>query len=305
MILGIPRVKPMLATVAKEPFDDDAWTFEIKLDGYRCLAYVTKDECYLDSRNGKPLLPRFPRLSAMSAGLRASSALLDGEIVAVKDGKVDFSYLRTEPAAVSFVAFDLLHLDGRDLLTTPLKRRVALLRDVYSWDHLVTLSQSTVGQGKALFGFAKDRDLEGIIAKDLDSLYFPGARTKDWLKIKNTKEDCFLVVGFLPSSGRRLGSLLIAKENDGYLEVVGRVGSGLNHQHEKALLRVLRAVDAPAQTIAASAGLTRSESRCCQWVEPFYGVEVSYTEITPDGRLRHPVFRGLVSKNTIARRFLP
>ncbi len=292
-------MKPMLATVAREPFDHDGWVFELKWDGYRCLAYVTKDQCYLDSRNGNPLLPKFPRLSAMPSGLRASRALVDGEIIALKDGKVDFSYLRTEPSAVVFVAFDLLHLDGRDLMATPLERRAALLKDVYSWDSLVTLSESTVGQGRALFRFARERDMEGVMAKRRDSLYFPGMRTKNWLKIKNEKEGNFFVVGFLPSSGRKMGSLVIAKENGDSLEVVGRVGSGLNSEYEEILLRVLRPADVRVQRIVVS-GLTGSEMRSVQWVEPFYGAEISYTEMTPDGRLRHPVFRGLALGSRIS-----
>ena len=216
-ILGIPRLRPMLASTSKEPFDGSDWLFEVKWDGYRCLAYLRGGDVYLDSRNGKPLLSRFQSLSGMKEYLNCTSALLDGEIVAVDGGRVDFSYLRTNPRSVTFVAFDILHLDGRLLVDRPLAERKELLRGAMKWGGPVALSEFVEGQGKAMFEWAREQDLEGIMAKRKDSPYIPGMRTDNWLKVKNTHEGRFWVLGYLASPGRTIGSLVVAeKVEDGY-----------------------------------------------------------------------------------------
>lgn len=286
-IFGIPRLSPMLASSGDTPFSDDSWSFELKWDGYRCLAYLRGDGCYLDSRNGKPLLSKFPRLKEMHRGLSACSALLDGEIVAFRDGKVDFSYLRTEPDDVVFVAFDLLYLDGGLLIYEPLSKRQALLEGVYSWGKTVSRSEAVSGQGESLYEWVRERGMEGVVAKRKDSLYTPGKRSKDWIKVKNVQEGRFWVVGYMPGAGRKVGSLVVARETDGRLTVVGRVSSGLNRRYEEFFRNKLKPIDA----IAVFHDLTRAEMKTIRWVKPFYGVEVHYTEMTPDGRLRHPVLR--------------
>lgn len=294
-ILGMPRLSPMLAGTARAPFSDDDWLFEIKWDGYRCLAYLSTDQVYLDSRNGKPLLPQFPSLSSMPGALRREEAILDGEIVAVRAGKVDFSYLRRGPSSVVFVAFDLLWADGKALLEVPLHERKEELSRSMEWGGPVILSSTIDSEGEALFAWAKEQDMEGIMAKRRDSLYLPGQRTKDWLKVKNLHEDTFWIVGYLPSPGRRLGSLVVAERIPEGFRLVGRVSSGLNGDYEERLLRLLNplaAEDPKARAFAAASPLpTKAETRKVIWVEPFFGVQVDYTEMTPDGHLRHPVFR--------------
>lgn len=296
-IFGIPRLRPMLASATGEPFDDDEWLFEVKWDGYRSLAYVSGNEVYLDSRNQKPLLPQFPDLAGLPSAIKARSALLDGEIVAFREGRVDFSYLRTGPAAVTFVVFDILFVDGR-LITdrTLVERKDELVRVVHP-EGAVLLSQTADGSGRILFDWAKSQDLEGIIAKRKDSVYRAGERSRDWLKIKNLREGRFWVLGYVRSPGRRLGSLVVAeKQNDGFL-VVGRVSSGLNRDYERELLEILEVE--PFEDLTSRAGFiynapSRREMQEIQWVRPHFGVLVSFTEMTSDGKLRHPVFRGLL-----------
>jgi DNA ligase-1 len=206
----------MLAGVATVPFDSDDWLFEVKWDGYRCLAYLSDHGLYLDSRNGHPLLPQFPGLSALQSALEAKTALLDGEIVALKDGRVDFSRLRSGAESVVFIAFDILYLDGQLLLEAPLVRRRETLKGVMAWGGVAVLSEAIDGEGKALFSWARERDIEGVMAKRKGGLYYPGERRDEWLKIKNVREGVFWVVGYGPAPGRRLGSLLIAeKRGDG------------------------------------------------------------------------------------------
>ena len=289
----------MLASTAPAPFSGEDWLFELKWDGYRCLAYLTSEGAYLDSRNGKPLLPQFPSLASIRDGMKCREALLDGEIVAMKAGRVDFSHLRRGASPVLFVAFDLLWLDGKPLLETPLHQRKAQLSGCVSWGGAVLLSETVEAEGEALFRWAREKDLEGIMAKRRDSIYLPGQRTKDWLKVKNLHEGAFWVVGYLPSPGRRLGSLVVAEKVPEGFRLVGRVSSGLNRDYEAELLAALRPLDpkdTTAQAFARASPLpSRSETKRVTWVEPFFGVEVDYTEMTADGHLRHPVFKEVVT----------
>jgi len=299
-ILGMPRLSPMLASPFGEPFDDDDWLFEVKWDGYRALAYVSGDEVYLDSRNKKPLLPKFPSLKEISRAVKKGPVILDGEIIAVRGGRVDFSYLRSDPKSVSFVVFDILFLGNR-LLTgcTLIERKYELSRVVREEDPVV-ISQTVEGSGKALFEWVRSRDMEGIVAKRKDSVYRAGEESRDWLKVKNAREGCFWVLGYARSPGRLLGSLVVAEKGEDGFAIVGRVSSGLSRDYEMRLLETLRPLS--LEELLSSAGPVqnlppRRERQGVQWVRPYFGVEVAFTEMTPDGRLRHPVFRGLAGED--------
>lgn len=302
-ILGIPRMKPMLAGGTSRPFNDDDWLFEVKWDGYRCLAYLesggdNSPSAYLDSRNGKPLLGQFPSLSCMSSRLKCENALLDGEIVTLESGRVSFSRLRQGSPPVSFVAFDLLWMDGVPLLDMPLYHRKERLAQAMDWGDVAVLSEAVESCGKVLFDWVKERDMEGAMAKRKDSVYLPGERSSCWLKIRNYHEEAFWVVGYAPSPGRRIGSLLLAlKDGEGF-RYVGRVSSGLNQDFEDELSSL---IDPPGSG-DASAGIpkglfpqpSKADQKDVSWIAPFFGVGVRFTEITKDGRLRHPVFREVI-----------
>ena len=292
-------MSPMLAGRAEAPFDAEGWLFEVKWDGYRCLAYISSQGIYLDSRNGKPLLPKFPELEPIRNAVKASEALLDGEVVAFRAGKVDFSYLRSGASGVALAVFDLLWLDGKPLLEVPLLERRERLRDVVVWggEQPLFLSEAVEGQGKALYEWACRRGLEGIMAKRADSPYLPGRRSDCWLKIKNLREGRFWVVGFAPSPGRRLGSLVLAQKEGEAYRIVGRVSSGLDVDCERRLLAALCPLAVPAPPDSVEGLPTKRETRLIQWVKPFFGVLVSYTEMTPYGRLRHPVLREVLDLN--------
>ncbi|QUL98890.1 MAG: ATP-dependent DNA ligase [Candidatus Fermentithermobacillus carboniphilus] len=297
-ILGMPAIDPMLAQTATGPFDDENYLFEVKWDGYRCLAYLTPHRVYLRSRNGLALLPRFPVLVTLSSNLAGETtrALIDGEIVAFHDGKVDFSYLKTQPEGVTFVAFDILYVDERPLFAVPLCRRREILKTVVREGGRLIFSEAVPENGTAVFRWVKEQGLEGMMAKRKDSLYHPGERTRDWLKIKNTREGEFWVVGYLPSPGRRIGSLVLAQPEDGKFHILGRVSSGLDHGLEEVLLSILgQGLPGPDPRIQEK--LKRSEAQKVRWVKPYFGVSVQYTEITSDGKLRHPVLRGLLGAN--------
>ncbi|MGB4026629.1 MAG: hypothetical protein WBL52_07805, partial [Bacillota bacterium] len=180
----------MLAHKWPEPFDGQDWLFELKWDGYRCLMYIGSSQLLLRSRNGNPLNHRFPQLESVTKAVKRDfrNLIVDGEIVVFKGGKPDFASLKTNPGRAVYIAFDLLYLNDQALLEVPLvDRRYELFR-AFAWNHLIYFSEALEAQGRTLFELVRSRDLEGMVAKRKYSLYFPGKRTHDWLKIKNFKE---------------------------------------------------------------------------------------------------------------------
>jgi bifunctional non-homologous end joining protein LigD len=337
---GMPDVSPMLAETCPGPFDDDNWLFEVKWDGYRCLTYLNGSNIFLRSRNGNSLGNRFPGLESIIKSVRhgkADNLIADGEIVAFQNGIPSFSYLKSSPHSAIYVAFDLVYLNGQSLLQVPLINRRSILSELFSWERFIYFSQACSGKGSSLFNFARERDLEGVMAKRKDSLYFPGKRTRNWLKIRNFKEDEFWVLGYLPSPGREIGSLVVAREvcerkgvvfpesmkvvkqgshnregqtnklrsvalepgdippADRKFSLVGRVSSGLNAEREKTLLAAFGPF-LGTKHLTVQGKLPRSVLSSVRWIEPYFGVRVQYTEITPDGNLRHPVLRGIIGK---------
>ncbi len=303
MFIEMPDLSPMLAQTYPEPFDDNDWLFEIKWDGYRCLSYIKNSEVFLRSRNGRCLNKRFTHLEAISTFVdysKAKTLIVDGEIVGFKEGKPSFSFLKTNPGMAVYMIFDLIFLNDQLLLDVPLVERRNKLYRLFDWGNLVFFSPGQEQEGHRLFEFVKQRDMEGIMAKRKDSLYFPGKRTYDWLKIKNVREEDFWVIGYLSSPGREIGSLVVVREvhepeqRDQHKKtVVGRVSSGLNEKIEKHLLAAFGPLRS-TKHIPLEGKLSKSVQRKIQWIEPFFGVRVQYTEITPSGKLRHPVLKAIV-----------
>ncbi|HLS88539.1 MAG TPA: non-homologous end-joining DNA ligase [Sphingobacteriaceae bacterium] len=292
-------LRPMLATPVAGPFDDPQWLFEIKWDGYRCLAFVDEG-LFLQSRTGRDLLPRFPQLAVLAGAWGRDRAILDGEVVAFQGGLPSFAALGRgtaggdEPAAVKYVVFDLLHWAGEDLIHLPLHRRRDRLAQLLAGlppeaAHLVGLSEATAGEGRRLYRGAARLGLEGIVAKERDSLYHPGRRSRRWRKVRRVRTGDFIIGGVQPGERGGFGSLLLgAWDGRGGLRYVGSVGTGFSAGELGRLL----------------AGLTpRRDSPFrddVPWrpgtifVEPRLACRVEYLAVTPGGRLRHPVYRGLV-----------
>lgn len=318
MLTGMPDLSPMLAQTCSNPFDDDDWLFEVKWDGYRCLSYIRNSEVFLRSRNGYCLNKRFAQLESISGSVNHSKVknlIVDGEIVGFEEGKPSFSSLKTNPGLAVYVIFDLVFLNDQLLLDIPLVERRRKLYQLFDWGGLIYFSQAQEQKGYHLFDFIKQRGMEGIMAKRKDSLYFPGERTYDWLKIKNVNQQDFWVIGYLSSPGRKIGSLVVAKEQQEEQQnkqqqaqqvstgsvyepcgrtfsCVGCVSSGLNEKIEKQLL----AAFGPSKStrhMSIEGKLSKSVLRKVQWIEPYFGVRVEYTEITPSGKLRHPVLKAI------------
>ncbi len=288
----------MLAARAARPFDSAQYSFEIKWDGIRCLAFVRGDEVRLQSRNLRDITVRHQPLAGMAQALRnAHQVLVDGEIIGFAGGKPSFqAALRTAGPKV-FVAFDLLHLDGRDLVDRPLEERQNLLAHVLAPDQQVVTSSGVAEQGRQYFTAAERAGFEGIVAKRLGSLYHPGRRSADWLKVVARKTADLTILGVtagrVPSSHTTtphgFGSIVVGRlDAAGVWRYVGNVGTGWSNQTLSALLSLLSA--APEQSFAPGNGPPGRIAKATIWVVPQVVIEVAYREITPDGVLRHPSF---------------
>jgi len=304
------RIEPMKATLSKLPPDPDAWGFEIKWDGVRAIACCEPGHLRLESRNLREITGQYPEARGLIEQIGAREAVLDGELVAFDDrGRPSFQRLqgrmhvgsdaevrrRMSRIPVTYVIFDLLHLDGRSLLGLPYEERRAELESL----ELEGASWQTPayhrGDGAALLTASRERGLEGIIAKRLRSAYAPGRRSRDWLKVKNVRSQEVVIGGWLPGKGRRegeLGALVVGyHEGDGpdrRLRYAGKVGSGF----DAADLRLLRERLTPLRR-EESPFEGRQPERGSIFVEPELVCEVDFSEWTKAGTLRHPSYKGL------------
>ncbi len=295
-------VPPQLATLVDGSPTGAGWINEIKLDGYRMLCQLHEGSVTFWSRNRKNWTAKLPTLSKAIAGLKARSALVDGEVVSLDpDGRSDFARLKEEIANGDehhfvYDVFDLLFLDGEDLRRLPLLDRKAKLkrllqgapRNVRYLDHIE-------GRGAEFFQNACVHGLEGIIAKRADAPYSSG-RNNHWLKIKCTKRQELVVAGYTPPSagGYALGSLILGvhDKKKGWI-YAGRVGTGFSQKERKRLKDLLdqRKLARPPFKVVPN-DVVR-ELRGAQWAKPELVAEIEFTEWTSDGRLRHPSYQGL------------
>jgi bifunctional non-homologous end joining protein LigD len=295
------RIDVEKATLTSAAPDGDEWLHELKLDGYRVLAYLRRGKrVRLSTRNGNDFTARAPAVVAELAGLAADEAVLDGEMVVLRpDGVTDFQLLQNALGSGSagdivYYAFDLPYLDGLDLRGVPLEARKQELKDLLSRTPRarVRLSDHIVGDGPAFLEQACAAGAEGIVAKRRDSVY-RGTRTRDWLKIKCLARQEFVIGGFTEPSGSRahLGALLIGFWEDGELHYAGKVGTGFTEESLRELYAKLAPLERKGPRFAnpPRGAITRG----VHWVEPKLVAEIEFTELTSDRRLRHPTFRGL------------
>jgi len=299
----------MKATTAPLP-PDDGWAFEVKWDGVRILSKVDAEGVQLRSSNGIDATRRYPELGALADALGSVTAILDGEVVAFDEaGKPSFELLQSRmnlasesairrrmgDCPVTYMAFDILYLDGRKLLDVPYTQRRERLEglglDGPNWQ---TPSYHR-GDGKGLLDLTRQRELEGLVAKRLDSRYLPGRRTRAWLKVKNLMGQELVIGGWLPGQGRRedtLGALLLGyHEDDGgerHLKYAGRVGTGFTDDELDRIADLLE----PLRT-KKSPFTGRQPPRQAAFVEPKLVAEVKFRQWTATRTLRAPVYKGL------------
>lgn len=303
------HVRPMLATLGQLPKDDSNWSYEMKWDGVRALAYIQDGRVRFTSRNDIDVTVSYPELHTLAEQLGEAQALLDGEIVSFDDaGRPSFKRLQqrmhvtsaatarhlaeSDPAV--YLIFDLLHLDGRDLFDVPYTHRRELLEglelDADSWQ----TPPAFVGDGRHAVEASKQQHLEGVMAKRSNSRYLPGRRSPDWVKVKNFHTQEVVVGGWSPGKGRRagtVGALLLGLPSEHGLRYIGQVGTGFTDAMLRDLAGQLHRL--ARKTSPFSPDVPRADARDAQWVSPKLVGEVAFGEWTGDGRLRHPSWRGL------------
>jgi bifunctional non-homologous end joining protein LigD len=330
---GLPRlIRPMLASVRRElPADDDRYGWEFKWDGVRAVAYVSGGRVRLLSRSDKEMTASYPELAVLAERV-GDPVILDGEIVALRDGRPDFAalqsrmHVRRPPGwlvrgtPAELYLFDLLHWGEESLLGLPYAERRERLAGLGLGEDPVRTPPWYRGDARTVLAASIAHGLEGVVGKPLASAYHPGQR-RDWIKIKNVRRAEVVICGWKPGEGRRadtIGSLLLGVYDEGRLRYVGHVGTGFTQRALADLMRRLAPlrrdaspfdVAVPAQRALADlmrrlAPLRRDASpfdvavpaqhaRGAQWVEPRLVGEVAFTEWTPDLILRHPAWRGL------------
>jgi bifunctional non-homologous end joining protein LigD len=302
----------MLATLVDQPFDGQEWLYEIKWDGYRAIAFLESGSVRLVSRNQNDLTSAYPELRSLGDSIQARTAILDGEIVALDEqGRPSFSLMQQRTGVgeggrrirrtrddipVMYFVFDLLYLDGYNLMSAGLEQRKELLASILVPGDLIRYSDHYIGNGKALFAAAMQRDLEGIVAKRRNSSYLQ-KRSIDWLKIKIVKRQECVIGGYTDPRGSRenFGSIVLGLYDDkGRLVPVGQAGSGFNEQTHRDVWKRLSSL---ATTRNPFFGNVESD-RGVHYVKPELVAEIKFTEWTHQGqssgmKMRAPVFEGL------------
>lgn len=289
-------VPPMIAESAKAPFDSPDWIFEIKLDGYRAITvFDAAGKPQLWSRNGLALEAKFPAIANAVSKLKLRSTVLDGEVVAVDENGIPrFQLLQRfqkQPTAPTiYYVFDVLWHKGDDLTGRPILERRSVLERILKPAAGIQLGSYVETEGKALFQLTKEKGMEGIIAKRKDSIYRPGKRTSDWLKIKARLQQEFVVGGFTAPKGSRkyLGAVVLGAYTKGKLRHYGYAGSGFSEKGLKDAVERMKPLFIDKCPFVNPPNIKER----IQWVRPKLVCEVEYAELTADDQLRQTTFLG-------------
>lgn len=300
-------IMPMLATLTDRPFDDPDWFYEVKWDGYRALAFIKDGEVELRSRNNKSFNEKFYPIHSLLKSWKLN-VVLDGEILVLnKKGISDFSALqnwRSEAdGELVFYVFDILWLEGKNLMQLPLRNRLELLKQVLPTnDDRVRQSKVFEAKGTEFFEAAGKMGLEGIIAKRGDSTYIPDFRSKDWLKIKVHQRQEVVIGGFTKNEGtnKQFSSLLLGVFENGKFQYVGKVGTGFTDKLQKQMMEAFKphiTTECPfvyePDYNKPSRFRPNPPRATATWLKPELVCEVSFAEVTSDGVFRHPSFEGM------------
>jgi bifunctional non-homologous end joining protein LigD len=292
------RYEPMLATLGESVPSGRGWLYEVKWDGYRAIATVRGGEATLRSRRDIDLTERFSALArAVGRAVRSPNCVLDGEVCALdEEGRTSFSAMQQGGRPLVFYAFDLLELEGEPLLDLPFRERHERLAELLARSNETVRLSETFEDGAALLTAAKERGLEGIVAKKARSRYEPGRRSRDWVKVKTTERQELVVVGYTKGKGRRsesLGSLVVALRRGNELVWAGNVGTGFSDAELDRLLRRLRPLERRTPPLDPVPKMPRVRRDDIVWVTPKLVAEVEFAEWTHDGHLRAPRYLGL------------
>src|SRR5262245_26250494 len=303
---AMPRlVNPMLATLVDEPFSSRDWIYETKWDGVRTICYLRDGKYRLASRRQSDVTTKYPELSHITNVVKATRAILDGEIVALDvKGVPRFQLLqhrfglKTGPGvprqrqklSIVYYVFDLVYLDGYDLTRVGLIDRKALLSSIIRKDPAVRYSDHVVGNGIEFFQSVKKLQLEGMIAKRSDSIYMQ-SRSRNWLKVKTAQRSEVVIGGYTKPRGSRgfFGALVVGQYDNGKLRYVGHTGGGFDRAGLKQVYDLMQ----PLKIGKSPFSPPPKTNEPVQWIKPQVVCEVKFSEWTEDGIMRMPIFVGL------------
>ena len=303
-------IRPMLAEPGPLPSDDSGWSYEVKWDGLRAILYVDGGRIRIVTRNDRTVTDSYPELRPIGEQLGTTSAVLDGEIVALDDaGRPSFGRLQqrmnvadasrarrlAERVPVTYMVFDVLYFDGHVLVDLPYdERRARLGAMALEGPHVAVPPAFSDVAGADVLRASREQGLEGVVAKWRAGPYRPGKRSRDWVKVKNFRTQGVVVGGYTAGAERRrgsIGALLLGIPEDGKLRYVGKVGTGFTDEELEELtgfLARLRRTTSPFTT-----RLPKPEEMAATWVRPSQVGEVRFSEWTADRRLRQASWRGL------------
>jgi len=296
-------IKPMLATLVDDPFSDSDWIFETKWDGFRSVCFVKNGKARFVSRNQIEMTAQYPELVKVPAQIDAKEAILDGEIVALaEDGRPRFQLLQPRVGRKSgidalrgkgqivYFVFDLLYVDGSDLMSCTVVERKAKLDEILRPANFIKLSEHIESEGTAFFREIEKFHLEGMMAKRAGSKYVQ-KRSTDWLKIKTVLRSEVVIGGYTQPRGTRshFGSLVCGLYRDRRLHYVAHVGGGFNERTLASIFKLMQPLKASRSPFVDAP----KTNEPVQWIAPKLVAEVKFSEWTADNRLRHPVFIGL------------
>ena len=297
----------MAAQTVKELPAGDEWLYEPKLDGYRALVLKDAERLLVLSRNHKDLTRMYPRVAAAGQRLNARQAVIDGEVVALaEDGRPSFQALQhgtSHPKhRIVFYAFDVLHLDGQDLMNEPLLKRRARLSKIIGEEATIRLSRDLPGSVADIVRTLRAAGIEGVVAKRKRSTYQPGERSSDWVKLKLEQQQEFVIGGYRPEGSAGLDALLLGYYAGKKLQFAGKVRAGMIPHIRREVLELLKPLATPVCPFANlpdvsaghwGGGIAAEQMREMQWTKPKLVAQIRFTEWTADHRLRHAAFLGL------------
>lgn len=299
-------VKPMLATLVEDAFDESGWLYEVKWDGYRAISYVDKGQVQIRSRNNKDFNKKFYPVREALEDWKVR-AVVDGEIVVLNaKGEPDFEALqqwRSEAdGELIYYLFDLIWLEGYDLMGVPLSARKKLLQEIVPDAGIIRFSDTFDVTGKEFFVQADNLGLEGIMAKKENSPYQPDARGKDWLKIKTQKHQEAVIGGYTlnENSRKKFSALLLGVFENKKFRFIGPVGTGFDASDQTEIMKRLSGLETKVCPFSEVPDYNKPSrfrpnppKAEVVWVKPEVVVEISYRELSRDGSLRHPSYRGI------------
>jgi bifunctional non-homologous end joining protein LigD len=302
-------VRPMLSRAGDLPPTARGWRCEFKWDGVRAIAYVDGGRVQLKSRNDLDITAAYPELHALGRALGSRPAILDGEIVAFDDqSRPSFGLLQqrmhvrdaraarrmSHKVPVSYLVFDVMHLDGRSTIDLPYTERRALLESLELAGERWATPASYAERPQAVFDAALASGLEGVVCKRTTSVYVPGRRSEDWVKVRGFRTQEVVIGGYTPGKGSRsggVGALIVGIPGERALRYVGKVGTGFSDDHLKELAS--RFTKMGRKTSPFEGELPKAQVAGASWVRPTLVGEVRFSDWTRDGRLRQPAWRGL------------